>query len=90
MELQANLKVLVERIADAINKAKAGRIIADSEELVRDAHATFRQEAYQKAIDLVAQQTAQEELSKYMLYLMGLQLHIPIYYYYQNNNYQEL
>ena len=46
MELQADLKVLAERIADAINKAKAGRIIGDSEELVRDAHATFRQEAY--------------------------------------------
>ena len=55
--------MLAERIADAINRAKAGRIIADSEELVRDAHATFRQEAYQKAIDLVAQQTAQEEFS---------------------------
>jgi hypothetical protein len=31
--LQADVKVLAERIADAINRAKAGRIIADSEEL---------------------------------------------------------
>jgi len=60
-ELQADLKVLAEQIAEAINAAKAGRIIADSEEPVRDASAVFRQRAYQKAIDLLAKRTAQED-----------------------------
>ena len=62
-EFQAEVKVLAEKIADAINKAKTGRIIADSEELVRDAHAVFRQHAYQKAIDLLGKRMAQEDFS---------------------------
>ena len=33
--------------------AKPGRIVADSEEPVRDANAEFRQRAYQKVIDLL-------------------------------------
>jgi hypothetical protein len=41
-QLQADVKVLAEEIAAAINQARAGRIIADSEERVRDAHAVFR------------------------------------------------
>jgi hypothetical protein len=36
-----------------MNAAKPGRIIADSEEPVRDANAEFRQRTYQKAIDLL-------------------------------------
>jgi len=43
-------------MAAAMNAAKDGRIIADSEEPVRDAHALFRQKAYQKVIDLLAKQ----------------------------------
>lgn len=62
-ELQAEVKVLTEKIADAINKAKAGRIIADSEEPVRDACAVFRQRAYQKAVDLLGKRMAQEDFS---------------------------
>jgi hypothetical protein len=62
-ELQGDLRVLAEKIAVAINSAKPGRIIADSEEPVRDAHAVFRQQAYQKAIDLLAQRMAQEGFS---------------------------
>jgi len=62
-ELQADLKVLAEKIASAINAAKFGRIIADSEEPVRDAHAVFRQQAYQKAIDLLGKRMAQEDFS---------------------------
>lgn len=62
-ELQADVKVLAEKIASAINAAKIGRIIADSEEPVRDAHAVFRQQAYQKAIDLLSKRTAQEDFS---------------------------
>jgi hypothetical protein len=45
-ELQGDLKVLAKQMAAAMNGAKAGRIIADTEEPVRDAHAVFRQQAY--------------------------------------------
>jgi hypothetical protein len=62
-QLQADVKVLAEQIADAINKAKAGRIIADSEELVRDAHAVFRQKAYQRTLDLLQNKALQEDFS---------------------------
>jgi len=61
--LQADVKALAERIAGAINAAKVGRIIADSEEPVRDAHAVFRQQAFQKAIDLLGKRMAQEDFS---------------------------
>ena len=60
-QLHGDMKVLAERIADAINKAKAGRIIADSEEPVRDAHAVFRQQAFEKALSLL--QAKQEAFS---------------------------
>jgi hypothetical protein len=62
-QLQADVKVLAEQIAGAINKAQAGRIIADSEEPVRDAHAEFRQKAYQRALDLLRDKALQEDFS---------------------------
>jgi len=40
---------LAQELADAMNAAKAGHIIADTEEPVRDAHAEFRQRAFEKA-----------------------------------------
>lgn len=58
-ELQGDLKALAEKMAAAMNAAKAGRIIADTEEPVRDAHAVFRQQAYQKVIDLLAKHVGQ-------------------------------
>jgi len=61
--LQADVKVLAARMAQAINRAKAGRIIADSEEPVRDAHAEFRQKAYQRALDLLQDKALQEDFS---------------------------
>jgi hypothetical protein len=61
--LEADYKALKARICDAVNKARIGRIIADSEEPVPDAHAVFRQQAYQKAIDLLGQRLAQEDFS---------------------------
>ena len=57
-ELQADVKVLAEQIAKAINAAEAGRIIADSEE-----HAEFRQKAYQRALDLLQNKALQEDFS---------------------------
>jgi hypothetical protein len=62
-ELQGEFKALAEQLAGAMNAAKAGRIIADTEEPVRDAHAVFRQQAYQKAIDLLARRAGQEAFS---------------------------
>jgi len=47
--LSADLDVLAAEMA-AMNGAKAGRIIADSEEPVRDAHGKFRQQAFEKVI----------------------------------------
>jgi len=44
---------LARKVADAINRAQAGAIIDQSEELVRDSHADFRQKAYQKAFSLL-------------------------------------
>ncbi len=61
--LQVDLKALTERIADAINLAQPGRIIADSEELVRDAAAVFRQKAYQRVLDLLRDKALQEGFS---------------------------
>jgi hypothetical protein len=51
--LAADFDRLAEGIAEAMNAARDGRIIADSEEPVRDAHAKFREEAYEKAIRLL-------------------------------------
>jgi len=61
--LRADIKALAEKIAAAINTAKAGRIIADSEELVRDAHAEFRQRSYQQALDLLQNKGVQKDFS---------------------------
>ena len=62
-QLQGDFQALAEKIAATMNSAKAGRIIADTEEPVRDANAVFRQQAYQKAVDLLAEKTAKEAFS---------------------------
>jgi len=51
--LDLDLKAMAQKVADAINNATPGAIIAESEEPVRDANAEFRQRLYQKAIDLL-------------------------------------
>ena len=61
--LQADVKALAARMAKAINGATAGRIINESEELVRDAHADFRQQAFQKAIGLLQGKALQGDFS---------------------------
>jgi hypothetical protein len=60
-ELAAEIDQLAAEIAEAMNAAQAGRIIADTEEPVRDAHAKFREQAYRKAISLL--QKKQEAFS---------------------------
>ncbi len=52
-EIGIDVEHMAQRVADAINNAQAGFIIDQSEELVRDAHAEFRQQTYQKAISLL-------------------------------------
>jgi hypothetical protein len=56
--LGADLDVLLEEVARTINQARAGKIIADSEEGVRDAAAEFRRQLYGKALALRQQQDA--------------------------------
>jgi hypothetical protein len=59
--LAGEIDTLAEEMAAAMNAAKAGRIIADSEEPVRDAHGKFRRQAYQKVLSLL--QAKQEAFS---------------------------
>jgi len=59
--MAGDLKHLFAEVAQAINAAPPGQIIAESEEPVRDAHAEFRQRIYQKALDLL--QKKQEAFS---------------------------
>ena len=61
--LQADIELLLEDVAQAINKAEPGRIINDSEEPVRDASAEFRQRLYQKALNLLQNKKLQEDFS---------------------------
>ncbi len=56
--LGADLDALLEEVARAMNQARAGKIIADSEEGVRDAAAEFRRRLYEKALELRQQQEA--------------------------------
>jgi hypothetical protein len=51
--LAGDMNLLFAEVAKAMNQAQPGRIIADSEEPVRDANAHFRQVLYQKAINLL-------------------------------------
>jgi hypothetical protein len=50
--LGADLDALLEEVAKTMNQARPGRIIADSEEGVRDAAAEFRRRLYEKALEL--------------------------------------
>jgi len=52
----ADFDQMAQEVAQAMNAAQAGRIIADTEELVREAHAVFRQQMYAKAISLLQRQ----------------------------------
>jgi hypothetical protein len=61
--LNADIDCLLEQVAQAINDAQPGRIINDSEELVRNANAEFRQRLYQKALDLLQDKRLQEDFS---------------------------
>ena len=59
--MAADFERLAQKVAEAMNAAKDGSIIADTEELVREANATFREQMYEKAIGLL--QNKQEAFS---------------------------
>jgi hypothetical protein len=59
--ITGDLDRLAEQVAEAMNAAQDGRIIADTEEPVRQAHAVFREQMYEKAIRLL--QNKQEAFS---------------------------
>ena len=54
---------LAEKVAAAMNSARPGNIIDESEEPVRDASAEFRRRLYQKAVDLLQDKRLQEDFS---------------------------
>ncbi len=54
--MDGEVKVLFEEVVKAINQARPGRIIAESEEPVRAATGLFRQRLYGKALQLRQQQ----------------------------------
>ena len=59
--MAADFDRLAEEVAATMNAAKDGHIIADTEELVRDANAVFREQMYARAISLL--QSKQEAFS---------------------------
>ena len=54
---------MLKETADALNKARDGAIIADSEWIVRDAMARFRQKVYEKAVQMKADKAAKAAFS---------------------------
>jgi hypothetical protein len=59
--MAADFERLTQEVAEAMNAARDGSVIADTEELVRDANAVFRQQMYARAISLL--QSKQEAFS---------------------------
>ena len=59
--MAADFERLAEEVAAAMNSAKDGSIIADTEEPIRQANAVFREQVYEKAIRLL--QNKQEAFS---------------------------
>jgi hypothetical protein len=55
--LGGDFDTLLQEVADAVNQAQPGRIIADSEEPVRQATTVFRRRLYAKAVQLRQQQS---------------------------------
>ena len=59
--MEQEVAEMVQEVVEAMNNAKPGSIIADSEEPVRDANAKFKQQIFQKALGLL--QKKQEAFS---------------------------
>ena len=61
LALEQEFTEMFQEVVEAMNNAKAGSIIADSEEPVRDANTKFKQQLFQKAVSLL--QNKQEAFS---------------------------
>lgn len=66
-DLQLEWKELLGRTARVINEARSGAIIADSEDIVRQAMAEFRQKVYERAVQLAADKAAKATSGLYTL-----------------------
>ncbi len=51
-QMRAEMEAMLAKVADAVNDAPPGRIIAGSEEPVRDLFAEFRERAFEKALQM--------------------------------------
>jgi len=56
--LSGDFDRLLDEVVEAVNKAKPGHIIDDSEEPVRDAAGQFRRMLFEKALELRSQREA--------------------------------
>ena len=61
--MQADMDRLLQEVGDAMNQARDGAIIADSEYVVRDAMARFRQKVYEQAVQMKADKAAKAAFS---------------------------
>jgi hypothetical protein len=50
--MRQKMEAMLGRVADAVNDAPPGRVIAGSEEPVRDLFAEFRQQAFEAAVQM--------------------------------------
>jgi hypothetical protein len=50
--MRQKMEAMLGRVADAVNDAPPGRVIAGSEEQVRDLFADFRQQAFEAAMPM--------------------------------------
>ena len=53
--LREDMDQMLEEVVEAMNQARAGHIIDDSEELVRVASGEFRRRLFEKALELRSQ-----------------------------------
>lgn len=51
-EMQAEVRQILGRVADAVNEAPTGNVISGSEIAVRDAMAQLRQRVFEKAVQM--------------------------------------
>lgn len=56
--LSGDFERLLDEVVEAVNKAKPGHIIDESEEPVRDAAGQFRRMLFEKALELRSQREA--------------------------------
>jgi hypothetical protein len=61
--MATEIEQLVKETADALNNARDGAIIADSEWVVREAMGRFRRKVFQKAVQMKADKAAKAAFS---------------------------